>query len=604
MASRAAASSAMASWAFSATVRASVSGSGSLIASTRSEATTGCALAAVATVTSPAPARIAARAHSAAAPVLPTEPATTRRWPYVPLWLSRGRRGNSGATSARSSRNVMISRVSSAAGTPISTTSTRPASSTPAPTTSPTLRAANVGVSQACTTGPAGGSPSAGNPEGMSSATTGRPPALIASMSAAISGAGVPCVPVPSSASTTTSLCPSVEARPLASSTRRAAIPARRISRYFSAASPASVSGGTARWTTGRAPASFKRRATTKPSPPLPPLPQTSATRRPRARRPRAGSARSSASAAPRPAFSMRVAPGMPSSPMARASSRRICAAVNTGCTSAASRERDGLGDEVGDDGRVQLAVLDPRRLRQLDVQRTLGQLENAIPLGAGGGVEHGIRRLDGDFQARRARLPPQMRVAHELRQRAQALRVLLVDTDGGDLDAAGRLETVVAVDLGVEAQRPLRDLPHAPLVRVVDPAGPLAAGVLRRRAARRSLERAVHLIAAAGPLAPFDLALEAGGHHEPEAGATRHLGGDLGGPHVGGAVRGGHHEPGTSGTRGDLTAPRVQRMVHALGGAADEDERGGRHPSEEAQRRTAHGPPAWSGRAHSRRRA
>jgi hypothetical protein len=37
--------------------------------------------------------------------------------------------------------------------------------------------------------------------------------------------------------------------------------------------------------------------------------------------------------AAPRPAFSMRVAPGMPSSRMARWSTRRISSAVNTGST-------------------------------------------------------------------------------------------------------------------------------------------------------------------------------------------------------------------------------------------------------------------------------
>ena len=65
----------------SAIVRVSVSGNGSLMASRISEATTGWALADVATVTRPAPARIAARAARAAAPVLPTDPATSSRWP-------------------------------------------------------------------------------------------------------------------------------------------------------------------------------------------------------------------------------------------------------------------------------------------------------------------------------------------------------------------------------------------------------------------------------------------------------------------------------------------------------------------------------------------
>src|SRR5688572_31659535 len=64
---------------------------------------------------------------------------------------------------------------------------------------------------------------------------------------------------------------------------------------------------------------------------------------------------------------------------MARASSRRICAAVNTGCTSAPSRERDGLGDEVGDDGRVELAVLDPRRLRSEEHTSELQSQSNLV---------------------------------------------------------------------------------------------------------------------------------------------------------------------------------------------------------------------------------
>ena len=55
-------------------VPASVSGSGSVMYSIPREATMGKALAAVATVTKPAPARSAALAASAAAPVFPTEP--------------------------------------------------------------------------------------------------------------------------------------------------------------------------------------------------------------------------------------------------------------------------------------------------------------------------------------------------------------------------------------------------------------------------------------------------------------------------------------------------------------------------------------------------
>ncbi|HAM55271.1 MAG TPA: hypothetical protein DCQ64_07635 [Candidatus Rokubacteria bacterium] len=60
---------------------ADVSGSGSVMGSMPSAATMGCCEAGVAMVTSPAPLRRAARPASAAAPVFPTEPATTRRWP-------------------------------------------------------------------------------------------------------------------------------------------------------------------------------------------------------------------------------------------------------------------------------------------------------------------------------------------------------------------------------------------------------------------------------------------------------------------------------------------------------------------------------------------
>jgi hypothetical protein len=80
-ASREPASSTIASRAFRASVRAEVSGSGSVIASSTRLATIGCWLTGVATVTSPTPLRIAAIAPSAAAPVLPSEPATRSRWP-------------------------------------------------------------------------------------------------------------------------------------------------------------------------------------------------------------------------------------------------------------------------------------------------------------------------------------------------------------------------------------------------------------------------------------------------------------------------------------------------------------------------------------------
>ena len=98
--------------------------------------------------------RMAARAASAAAPVFPRDPPTTSRWPYVPLWASRGRSGKSRATSARSTRNVAMSRPTSSSGIPMGTTCTRPASAAPGPASRPRFRPAKVAVTAARTAGP------------------------------------------------------------------------------------------------------------------------------------------------------------------------------------------------------------------------------------------------------------------------------------------------------------------------------------------------------------------------------------------------------------------------------------------------------------------
>ena len=68
-----------------------VSASGSVINSGAWAAMAGMALAAEATVTSPAPARRAAIPAMAAAPDFPRDPATTSTCPNVPLWPPRGR---------------------------------------------------------------------------------------------------------------------------------------------------------------------------------------------------------------------------------------------------------------------------------------------------------------------------------------------------------------------------------------------------------------------------------------------------------------------------------------------------------------------------------
>ena len=222
----------------------------------------------------------------------------------------------------------MTPRATSPSGTPIGTTLTRPASSSPGAVTRPRLSPANARVSAARMAGPAGAPPSADIPEGMSRATTGRPLALISSIARATLPSGEPREPVPRSASTTTWARASALAAP--SARRRGRIPLRRISSSLSRASPPISAGGNASSTDGRAPRRLSHRATTNPSPPLPPLPQTTTTRAPRRGAPSSGSAAMIDSAAPRPAFSIRVAPGMPSSAIACRSSRRISSAVKT----------------------------------------------------------------------------------------------------------------------------------------------------------------------------------------------------------------------------------------------------------------------------------
>ena len=58
-------------------------------------------------VTRPAPARSPPWQARAAAPVLPSEPASTRRWPKVPLWLSQGRGGSSSRSSRASASETL-----------------------------------------------------------------------------------------------------------------------------------------------------------------------------------------------------------------------------------------------------------------------------------------------------------------------------------------------------------------------------------------------------------------------------------------------------------------------------------------------------------------
>src|SRR5438093_3014801 len=274
-------------------------------------------------------------------------------------------------------------------------------------------------------------------------------------------------------------------------------IPARLSSASFCPASPPISAGGKASTTEGRAPWRLSHRATTKPSPALPPLPQTTTTRAPRSGAPSPGSAAAIASAAPRPAFSMRVAPGMPSSVIARRSSRRISAAVKTPCTGLPSGgQRDRLGEEVGEDRGVGLPPLRARAPRQLDVERAPCQRQDAVTLRARRGVADGVGGLDEHGEARRLAIHPQVSVADQLEEGAQLERLVTVDADGRDLDPVGGVSIVVPVDLGVEAERALGGVTNLSFIDLVHLSRTIGGSVLGRRASRHAPVRSVDLVA------------------------------------------------------------------------------------------------------------
>src|SRR5271165_1829730 len=101
-----------------------VSASGSVISSGANELIAEIAPAADATVTRPAPARYAAIPAIAAAPGLVLDPATTRTWPYWPLFEFFGRGANNRAISASVVSLVVSSGLDSqrASGLPMGTT--------------------------------------------------------------------------------------------------------------------------------------------------------------------------------------------------------------------------------------------------------------------------------------------------------------------------------------------------------------------------------------------------------------------------------------------------------------------------------------------------
>src|SRR5260370_1261583 len=133
----------------SARLPAAVSGSASVMYSGACVATMGCCEAGAAIVQRPTPLRSAARAASTAAPVLPSEPATIRRWPKRPLWASASRAGKYRRTSAASSRQVVTSRSARAAARPPRPPPRRPGGASAASPGTPAGRAVKNTVTAA-----------------------------------------------------------------------------------------------------------------------------------------------------------------------------------------------------------------------------------------------------------------------------------------------------------------------------------------------------------------------------------------------------------------------------------------------------------------------
>src|SRR5258706_5039387 len=101
------------------------------------------------------------------------------------------------------------------------------------------------------------------------------------------------------------------------------------------------------------------------------------------------------------------------------------------------------------------------------------------------------------------------MRVAHQLEEGSELRGLLRIHADGRDLDPIAGLTATVAVDLRVEAQRPLRRLAHATLVGLVHRPGDLGAGVLGRRTPGNTFDRTIDLIAPPGTLRRIRLDVE-----------------------------------------------------------------------------------------------
>ena len=215
---------------------------------------------------------------------------------------------------------------------------------------------------------------------------------------------------------------------------------------------------------------------------------------------------------------------------------------------------------EGADGGGIELVEQpQPRELADGVWQRVDTDAELADRIGLL--VQLGILRL-ANFA-----IGAQIGVTDQLGQRAQPLRELAIDADGGDLELAGASRPVDAADLGVEVERPLRRLQNALLVRV---------------------------------------RLGGGRDHEPEPRAAGDLGDDAVGVGVAAGVRRGHDEAGATRPGGDVRARGRGGAIHGLRRTAVEDQHGRGHASEAPGPPPARGhrPPGARARARSRPRA
>src|SRR5215468_9283668 len=501
--------------------------------------------------------------------------------------------------SPSSRRKVATPRSTSACGTPMGTTTTRPACSAAVWSRSDRFRPAKVGVIVARTAGPGTTPSSEPRPDGTSRAMTGSPsrPAarLSCSMIWAVTPRAAPVVPVPRRASTTRSASAKARANRLGPLSSPTSSTAPRQRARACAASPFTSPRRPARRTRTRAPLARRCRAATNPSPPLLPRPQSTSTRLPRT----GAHSRAMMAAAPLPAFSMRRGPGMPSVSMARASRARISAAVKMGCMLPPARrgqEIRPLREEVAEHDGVGLARGRARHARQLDVKRLLRAREHAARLRGGGGVAKGVHGLHEDLQTRGLGLAAEIGIADELEERLHLPGVLLAEADGGDLHAPRRVLMRVAMHFDVEAQWPLARLGDGAPVGLEDAAGCLRLALGARRGAGHALRGTVHVVAA--PLC-VELA-EARGHRGAEAGAP----GELEPDHVRGAVGGAvghaddvawpsldHAEVSRSQIHRRPRGRRSWRLDGGHGFLASDDPRAARQPEREGEDETSAGP-------------